>query len=168
MQFSASSGGWGFKATAVAATLLQPSSYIGAQTMTSPTAQPAPAPAPTAATSFVDEKLLASKLETVEARTETKFAQLLGELKVISANMSSVAGDVGGLKAEINTMRGEISNVDKSVRQRRWEIIVALVTTGLAIAALCYASVQIFQGGMGAGMTAMQAAIQAHPAPPAS
>ena len=102
----------------------------------------------------MNEALLNAKLDAVEARTETKYAQLIGK-------MDALATGISDLKTEITSVKGDVANVERSVRQRRWEIIVAVVTAGLAIVGLTYAAVQIFQGGMGATATAFQAGMSA-------
>jgi hypothetical protein len=107
----------------------------------------------------MDEALLNAKLEAVEARTDTKFAQLLGK-------MDAMATGITDLRAEISAVKADVADVNRNVRQRRWEIVVALITTGLAIVGLSYAGVQKFQGGMGVTASAYQSGIAAGQAKP--
>ena len=81
--------------------------------------------APTHSVAFVDDRLLKAELAAVEARTETKFAQLLGELKVISAN-------VVNLGTRIDSVNTELGNVKNATAGVKWNI----VATGLAVGAL--------------------------------
>ncbi|MBX7482717.1 hypothetical protein K3174_09240 [Qipengyuania sp. 6D47A] len=55
----------------------------------------------TSSNDHVDERLLNAKLDAVEARTETKFAQLLGELKTLGVNVAHINDTLGGLKTDV-------------------------------------------------------------------
>lgn len=82
-----------------------------------------------------DERLIDLKLEAIEAHTETKFAQLLGELKVISANVSSLGTNLGSQIADVKTELGTVKAATASVK---WNIIALGLTMGglfIAIAA---------------------------------
>jgi hypothetical protein len=108
MQVNTSAGGWSPKwkaSTVAAATLFQASPYMLGQTMNTPTTSQAQVPTPSVPTSYVDQRLLDAKLEAVEARTETKFAQLLGELKVISANVANLGSQIGDVKTELGSKK---------------------------------------------------------------
>lgn len=76
----------------------------------------------------MDEALLNAKLEAVEARTDSKFAQLLGELKVISANVTSLGTQISDVKAELTGVKSATASV-------KWNILA----TGLAIGGLIIA-----------------------------
>lgn len=102
---------------AVAATLLSPQVGSGGSVMTQQKPMTATTPTTTQGSPFVDkdyvavqvaaqEKLFAAKLETTEARTDSKFAELLGELKTLAVNvghidttLSEIKTDVAGAKA---------------------------------------------------------------------
>lgn len=99
----------------------------------------------------IGESLLNAKLEAVEARTETKFAQLLGELKVVSATISNLDGKFGALDRKID-------DVDKNTKSAKAVIITTVISTAIGLAALAVAGAQIFQGGLGLGVSAFQAA----------
>ncbi|MFX6965298.1 hypothetical protein ABTH47_19965, partial [Acinetobacter baumannii] len=63
-----------------------------------------------------------------EARTDSKFAQLLGELKVISANVTSLGTQISDVKAELTGVKSATASV-------KWNILA----TGLAIGGLIIA-----------------------------
>ena len=101
----------------------------------------------------VTEALLEAKLEAVEARTETKFAQLLGKLDVIGERITSLSGD-------ISIVKGRVDAVDGHVRSAKGTISAFVIGTGIAVAALAYSAVQVYQGGMGATQAAIQTGMQ--------
>jgi hypothetical protein len=101
-----------------------------------------------------DERLMDAKLDAVEARTETKFAQLLGKIDLLVQTVTDVKTDIGVLKTDIQA-------VDGHTRTSKREIIIAIVTTGFAVIALAWAGVQIFQGGLSIGEGAFQAGMAA-------
>ncbi|MGE3691870.1 MAG: hypothetical protein AB7F98_10870 [Novosphingobium sp.] len=142
--------GWSIPAAAIAATFSSFSPYIGQPAMTQSVPQPS---SPSASTPF-DERLLDAKLEAVEARTETKFAQLLGKIDLL------VQG-VGDLKSEVSKLDGKIGEVDSHTRAGKREVITAIIATGLGVAALAWAGVQIFQSGLGLSQGAFQAGMAA-------
>jgi hypothetical protein len=77
-------------------------------------------PSPTA--QFIDERLLTARLEAVEARTETKFAQLLGEMRLIGQRVSDLS----------TTVTAEIKDVKRATATVKWNILA----TGIALGAL--------------------------------
>ena len=95
------------------------------------------ASAPTPGVRYVDEAFLNAKLEVTEARTETKFAQLLGELKVVTTQMGTIGEKLG-----------KIDDLDKHVRSTRTVIIGTIVGAAIAIVGLSYAAVQIFEAAL--------------------
>ena len=121
----------------------------------SPTATtPQQTPTSSAPTSHVDERYLAKSLEAVEARTETKFAQLLGEIRVIGERLAAIDGKVSPLE-------GRLTEVENSGRAGRREIIIAIVASAFAVATLGWAGVQIFQSGIGLSAGAFQSGMTA-------
>lgn len=72
-----------------------------------------------------DERLIDAKLEAVEARTETKFEKLLGELRVISTNVANLGTRIDNVSTEIAGVRTATAGV-------RWNILA----TGIALGAL--------------------------------
>ncbi|UAB76979.1 hypothetical protein INR77_13055 [Erythrobacter sp. SCSIO 43205] len=114
-----------------------------------------------AASNYVDERLLEAKLEAAEARSDSKFAELLGELKVIGERITSVNTQIGGMDAKITNLDTKIETVDTNTRAGKREIIIAIVTTGIAVIALAWAGVQIFQSSLGLGASAFEAGMAA-------
>lgn len=96
-----------------------------------------------------DERLIDAKLDAVEARTETKFAQLLGKLELVSVSIGDLAGKIGELDQKIGT-------VDSHTRSAKSAIVGTIIGTGIAVAALAWGAVQIYQGGMGTSTAAFQ------------
>ena len=91
-------------------------------------AEPASAGAPSA---FVDERLLAARLDAAEARTETKFAQLLGKLDVFGTQLTHIAKDVGDLK-------GSISGIESKTTNTRIIIVTTVIGAALTVVGLTY------------------------------
>jgi hypothetical protein len=123
MQVNTSAGGWSPKwkaSTVAAATLFQASPYMLGQTMNTPTTSQAQVPTPSVPTSYVDQRLLDAKLEAVEARTETKFAQLLGELKVISANVANLGSQIGDVKTELGSVKVPLLELNGTFWRLAW------------------------------------------------
>ncbi|AYJ87639.1 hypothetical protein D3Y57_19070 [Sphingomonas paeninsulae] len=111
-----------------------------------------------AATNSFDERFLDAKLEAVEARTETKFAQLIGKMDGFTIALGSVAKDVGQLKVEI-------AAVDAHARNAKSTIIIAIIGSVIGIISLTYAAVAIYVSAMGTTASAYQsgmAAAEAH------
>lgn len=112
----------------------------------------------------MDEALLNAKLEAVEARTETKFAQLIGKIEVIGERISGLSADISavksGLSADITTVKDKVGLVDGHVRSAKGTITAFVIGTGIAVAALAYSAVQVFEGGMGATQAAVQTGVQ--------
>lgn len=106
------------------------------------------------------EKIYAARLETAEARTDGKFAQLLGKLDQIATNVTS-------LQAQVTALDGKVDGVDTHTRASKREIIIAIVATGLTVAALAWAGVQIFQSGLSLSMSAFQSGVDSRGGPDA-
>lgn len=98
-------------------------------------------PAATAGASYVDEKLLTAKLEAVEARTETKFAQLLGKLDTLGERLTGLNDRMSGFDTKLDA-------VDGHVRSAKSTYIAIALGTGIAVAALGFAAVQIFEAAL--------------------
>ena len=82
---------WGPAAAALGATtLFQSAGYSAGNPPMTASAQSAP----TATANYVDDKLLTARLEAVEARTETKFAQLLGKLDLLAEQIKPLSGEI--------------------------------------------------------------------------
>lgn len=100
----------------------------------------------------VSETLLNAKLEAVEARTDSKFAQLIGKIDTLGERLSGVSDKIGTLDAKVATVDGHVRNV-------KGTIVAVIIGTGIAVAALAYSAVQVFQGGLGASASAFQTGI---------
>lgn len=98
--------------------------------------------APTQGVSYIDERLLKAELAAVEARTETKFAQLLGELRVISTNVANLASQIGDVKKEV----GDVKTATASVK---WNILAAGIGVGALILGLFAFGQQMMQVAAG-------------------
>ena len=88
------------------------------------TARPIPtATTPTQGAQAVDERYLAISLDAVEARTQTKFEQLLGEIKLLAANVAHLSTDLVSVRNEV----GEAKNAAASGK-------TYVIGTGIALA----------------------------------
>ncbi len=92
----------------------------------------------------VTEQILNAKLEATEARTESKFAQFMGELKVISATLTTLVDDVKSLKGDMRDVKADVGTLKTDVAVIKSELshkpskgfIVTVMTIigGLAVA----------------------------------
>lgn len=76
-------------------------SYLRVSAMSQAASPSRPPLAATSPTAYVEERLVDAKLDAVEARTETKFAQLMGEIKLISASIGTLSSDIGKVSNEV-------------------------------------------------------------------
>ncbi|MDR6954894.1 hypothetical protein J2X65_004270 [Ancylobacter sp. 3268] len=91
-----------------------------------------------------------AKLEAAEARTDTKFAELLGEVKAMRAELS---GDMKSIGARLD----HVERATSGVRLNIW--LAAVAVLGLAIAAMAYGGQQF---GLGADLQSIvQATVKA-------
>lgn len=102
-------------------------------------------------------ELVDAKLEAVEARTDTKFAQLMGKIELIALSVAGIKADIESVNGKIGTLDTKLDTVDGHSRSAKREIMTAVIATGLAVIALAWAGVQIFQGGIGIGISAVEA-----------
>lgn len=79
-----------------------------------------------------DERLIDAKLEAVEARTETKFAQLMGELKAISLSVGHLTTQLAEVKADVAGVKADVGGVKDATAGVKWNILA----TGIAVGAL--------------------------------
>lgn len=56
------------------------------------------------------EKIIELSIQASEARTDTKFAQLIGKIDVLGERMTGIAKDVGELKTSVATIEGKTNN----------------------------------------------------------
>lgn len=102
----------------------------------------------------VTETVLDAKLDAAEARTETKFAQLLGEMRLLGQQLTGVQKQIGDLDVKVDA-------VDAHARNSKSIVITTIIGAFFAAVALTYAGIQIFQGGMGLSASAYQAGMSA-------
>ena len=74
-----------------------------------PVSQPT---SPTQGGQFVDERVLDARLATVEARTETSFAKLIGKLDLLGERLGQIGKDVTELKGSVSTLDGKTNNIE--------------------------------------------------------
>jgi hypothetical protein len=102
-----------------------------------------------------------AKLETAAARTDTKFAELLGAIQTSNAEIggkidllkSDIDGKIGAVQARVDMLPG------------KWTVFGTVMGTALGLAALVFAMIQYggdtFATGISASQIADQAARQA-------
>lgn len=96
----------------------------------------------------VTHALLDAKLEVVEARTDTKFAQLMGEIKLLGVNVLALGGQITDLKTDISNVKTEITGVKTATAGVKWNIMAAGLTLGGLIIALAAFGTQILDLAM--------------------
>lgn len=111
---------------AIAATTSSYSAYIGVKPMTQQTPYTPASKVQSHPTASLDERLVDAKLEAVEARTETKFAQLIGKMDMIVEKLGAVSVDIGALKTSV-------AEVDRKTNNMRIVIVSTVIATGIAI-----------------------------------
>ena len=84
-----------------------------------------------------------STMIAVEARTETKFAQLLGELKVIATNMVALGTQMVALGTQMGDVKTELANVKSATAGVKWNIVALGLTMGGLIIAIAAFGTQI-------------------------
>lgn len=108
-----------------------------------------------------DDRLFDAKLKILEVQTDNKFSQLLGELRVIGERIGTLDTRLSGLDTRVGDLKTDIGTVDTHARAAKSTIITTVIGTGIAVAALAWAGVQIFQGGLGLSSSAFQAGMDA-------
>lgn len=149
--------GWSYAlptAMAGAATLFQYTPHISVAPMKPEVTSGVDASFASSSTTYVDERVMAAKLETIEARTETKFERLIGKIDALAVTLSGVSGDVASLSVKI----GE---VDAHARNAKSVIITTIIGAAIGIVGLAFAAVAIFQSAMGTTATAYQSGMAA-------
>lgn len=90
--------------------------------------------AATQETPSFDERLIDAKLEAVEARTETKFAQLMGKLEALGVRLD-------GIKTSITDLRGDVSALETKSDNTKVIVISTVIASAIAIVALTFAMI---------------------------
>lgn len=104
-----------------------------------------------------DERLIDAKLEVVEAHTETKFAQLMGELKLIATNVANLGGQMSDIRSDIASVKTEVGAVKTATASVKWNLVALGLTMGglfIAIAAFGTQILDLAQGLFSAGVSA--------------
>jgi hypothetical protein len=95
------------------------------------------------------EKITDLKIEAAELRTDNKFAELMGELKLISKSIGDLSGKVSDVKTEVGVLDGKIAGVASATASVKWNILTTgLVLGGLFIAVAAF-GVQILDAAQG-------------------
>jgi hypothetical protein len=105
-------------------------------------------------TSSFDDRFLDAKLEAVEARTETKFAQLLGKMDLMVQSIAEARTDIAGLDAKITA-------VDTHARSTKSTIIATVIGAAIGIVGISFAAVAIYESAMGTTASAYQSGMAA-------
>ena len=80
---------------------------------------------------LLDAAQTEAKLEAVEARTQTKFAQLLGKMDLLGEKISGVSNDISDLKLAIGRVDSKTSNT-------RIIVVTTIIGAFLATAGIVY------------------------------
>lgn len=130
----ATAWGFGIPATAAAVTISSFNANIDAE-MTKPP-PPVQASAPTSGAHAIDERLLNAKLEAVEARTETKFAQLMGKIEMLIESVAGVKDDVRQLDTRMGGFDGKLEAVEAKVFNLKAIVVTTVIGAFIGMAAL--------------------------------
>ena len=58
----------------------------------------------------IDQQLVDAKIEAAEARTDTKFAQLIGRMDSFAESLSAIRGELKDIQADNRHTRGTVRN----------------------------------------------------------
>ena len=85
-----------------------------------------------------------AKLEAVEARTDTKFTELVGKLETlvtaINGRFENVNEKLATLGKDVSSARADVASARSENLQTRWWIIGTVVASALAVIAIVIAS----------------------------
>jgi hypothetical protein len=102
----------------------------------------------------MEHKLMELSIAASEARTDTKFAQLIGKIDALAVSVANVSTNVGALDAKI-------TSVDTHARSAKGIIIATVIAAALSVVGLTYAAVAIFEGAGAQTASAYQAGASA-------
>ena len=103
-----------------------------------------------------DQRVVDAQIAAVEARTDTKFAQVLGELKAVAASVTHLGTQMADIKGDIRDLKADVKSVEANSRNAKAVIITTIIGAVVGIIGLTYAAVSALQGAMGATATAYQ------------
>lgn len=105
----------------------------------------------------VDDRMLDAKIEASEARTDSKFSQVMAELRVLGTHVQAVNSKVDSAASKIDKLDEDVGKVRDATSQLKWNIVaVGLALGGLFIAIAAYGTqilelaVGLFSAGGGA------------------
>ena len=109
--------------------------------------KPQAASGASAPTTFVDDRLLKAEIAASEARTDTKFEKLIGKIE--------------GINSQITAVNEKIVAADAYNHSMKWQIMVAIITSTIALGALAYSAAGVGLAGMSFTASAFQAGMAA-------
>lgn len=86
----------------------------------------------------VDDRLLDAKIQASEAKTDSKFSQVMAELRVLGTHVQSINSKVDSAASKIDKLDEDVGKVRDATSQLKWNIVAAGLTLGglfIAIAA---------------------------------
>ena len=95
----------------------------------------------------LSEAKMSAKIDAVELRTETKFAQLMGKMELL-------VDSIGDLKENFKSLDTKIGTVGENTKIAKRDILIAVVAGCLALAGLSFAAVTIHQASLAIGIDA--------------
>jgi hypothetical protein len=91
----------------------------------------------------MDAQHLDAKLEAVEARTDTKFSVLMGEIKSMAVDMRSINNQVSKVDKHLDKVEETLSNM-------KWHMVYIGIAIVTAIIAVLAYGLQMFDAGLSA------------------
>ena len=91
----------------------------------------------------VTEQHMNARLEAAEARTETRFTQLMGEIKLLSANM-------GHLNEKMEKVETRLDGVESTLSNMKWHMVYIGIAVVTAVVAVMAYGLQMFDFALGA------------------
>ena len=132
---------------AAASTLFQASPAMVGSNMTAKSAPKMTPATPSAPHAYFDDRLLKAEIAASEARTDTKFAQLIGKIDILSNNVDTLSTNVKDSAAYSRSMK--------------WQLMIAIFAAIIALGGVVYSAAGVALGGMGVTASAFQAGMAA-------
>lgn len=105
-------------------------------------------------TMTVDDRLLDAKIQASEAKTDSKFSQVMAELRVLGTHVQSINSKVDSAASKIDKLDEDVGKVRDATSQLKWNIVAAGLTLGglfIAIAAYGNQMLELAAGIFAAG-----------------